>query len=232
MLGTAGPGAAARGEVGRPLRAQPHRALTTGKPWRALVLAGLTLLGLLAVWGLRWAGPAEVAVPLAADAEAAPAVDAPAVDRATAGGSAAGQGSPDWWAVLAELDERRTDALTSGDASAITAYAVAGSPAAAEDRRLLADLAQRGLRPRGLSSQVLAIESERDVSDGVRLQVVDRRSGYELVAAATGSTVHRVAAAPDTRWAITLARSIDAGPQDPRWRVASVERVATGGAGR
>ncbi len=219
-------------------------------PWRALALSGVVLACIVAALVLRPAGPAaqgpqeldrgqHAVVPSAAT----PGPDSreprvaqwatPTPEVPGAGVSSdvpARSGGPDWWATLAELDARRTDALASGDPSRIAGYALPGSPAAEADRSLMRGLAERELRPEGLGSRVLAIESEEQVAEGVLLRVVDLRSGYDLVSAATGDVVQHVAAAPATRWAVTLAPRTMTRAEGPGWQVVAVRRVASGSA--
>ena len=144
---------------------------------------------------------------------------------------------PDWWEVLAVLDARRAEVLVSGDESGLSGYAAPGSPAWLTDEAMLANLESQGVRPAGLESRILAIEVVSEVDVGVALQVVDLRSGYDLVEESTGESVGYVEPAGATRWTITLAPldlAQDVGPglpeasptpgePDPGWRVVSVE---------
>ena len=93
----------------------------------------------------------------------------------------------------------------SGTEQGMADYAQPGSPAWLADEAMLADLAARGVRPAGLASRILAIEAVSEVAVGVELQVVDLRSGYDLLEESTGDLVGRVEPAGATRWTITLA---------------------------
>ena len=125
---------------------------------------------------------------------------------------------PDWWAVLAELDRRRTATLGGLDLDALADHALPAAPAWDADAALLADLQERGLRPRGLTSRVLAVERADRQGDRARLLIVDQRSAYELVDA-EGEPIDRVDAAVPTRWAVTLQRAT----AEPReWRLVDV----------
>ena len=130
----------------------------------------------------------------------------------------------DWWDVLAVLDARRSQVLMAGDKRGMVGYTMPGSPAWLGDEAMLADLEARGVRPVGLASRILAIEAVSEVDVGVELQVVDLRSGYDLVAETTGESVGRVEPAGAARWTITLApvEPVDA-VGDPGWWVVSVE---------
>jgi hypothetical protein len=145
--------------------------------------------------------------------------------------------APDWWEVLAVLDARRAGVLVSGDESGLSGYAAPGSPAWLTDEAMLADLESKGVRPAGLESRILAIEVVSEVDVGVALQVVDLRSGYDLVEESTGESMGYVEPAGATRWTITLApleladdggaglpeASPAPGEPDPGWRVVSVD---------
>ena len=130
----------------------------------------------------------------------------------------------------------------TGDESGLSGYAAPGSPAWLTDEAMLADLESRGVRPAGLESRILAIEVISEVDVGVALQVVDLRSGYDLIEESTGKSAGYVEPAGATRWTITLAPlelapleladdvgaglpepSPPPGEPDPGWRVVSVE---------
>lgn len=132
----------------------------------------------------------------------------------------------DWWTVLAELDRRRAQVLSSGDPAGITSYAVPGSTAHRSDEAMLADLAARAVRPEGLSSRVLAIEDVTVSDVGVRIQMVDLRSAYRLLDVNSGEVTQRVEPAGATRWLLTVLPSspalADGVEGDPGWRVQSV----------
>jgi hypothetical protein len=200
-----------------------------------MVLAGLALAAILGVARLAGvdAGPAghgpgvAAAVGMAGEAAGGVGSDgpqpaSPPTPTAAADPSApASAGPPDWWEVLAELDRRRARALTALDPDLVADYARPGSAAWSADIGLVADLRERGLRPQGLGSRVLAVE-RADLGGGLaRVQVVDQRSAYALVDA-RGEAVESVPAAGLTRWSVTVAEE----PSDPvGWRVVEVTAV-------
>lgn len=236
-------------------------------PWRAIALA---LVALVAIVGVaRAAGvhagaaPGTVASgtvapgwgPVAGGsvtASSAPdplggSVAASSAPLASGPDAAPGDQSPDWWAVLAELDRRRVHALSAANTALLSSFAQPGSPAWEEDATLLADLSARGVHPQGLSSRVLAVERVDRDGPVSRLQVVDQRTGYSMVNS-LGEVVQRVEAAGPRRWAVTLSRmapvgtgpapgagmvpessappSPSSGP-DPGWRVTRVTPVGS-----
>lgn len=129
---------------------------------------------------------------------------------------------PDWWAVLAELDMRRSTALAAVDLDSLAEHALPGSPAWDADAALLADLQEQGLRPEGLTSRVLAVERVERQGVRAQVQIVDQRSAYTLVDA-LGEVVDRVEAAPRATWSVSLQqREADRG-----WRI--VEVIPTSG---
>jgi eukaryotic-like serine/threonine-protein kinase len=205
-----------------PDRAGRARVLR-GLPWRVLALAALALpavLGVARVAGADAGGPAPVAGeswdPVATAETSAPAQPDP--------GNVPTSEPPDWWRVFAELDRRRARALTALDPELLADYAQAGSPAWSADAALVSDLRERGLRPRGLTSRVLAVERSERQGEQAKVQVVDQRSAYSLVDA-QGSVVELVPQAGLTRWWVTLSR--EAG-DDLGWRVADVTAVSDG----
>lgn len=133
--------------------------------------------------------------------------------------------STDWWSVMAELDARRGDALSSADAASLADYTVADSPAWAADAALVDQLTERGLRPEGLRHTLIGIESVAAVSAGsAEVVLVDQRSSYALVDA-EGQPVQQVEAGPERRWRISV-RAVEAQAPDPGWRIEESEQVA------
>jgi hypothetical protein len=116
----------------------------------------------------------------------------------------------------------------------LSGYTVRDSPAWAADGATIDALAKRGMRPVGLGTRILAIESVAELGDSegtvadpageasvgadraghptVELTVVDLRSGYELRDAATGVPVDRVDPSGAARWLVQLV-PVD-GPAD------------------
>ena len=160
-------------------------------------------------------------------------LDAGAESPSPAGGVSAPEelGATDWWSVLRVLDERRSAAFEELDSQALSGYAVRDSPAWTADGATIDVLAKRGVRPVGLGTRLLAIESIAELGDSdvsvadpageasagsalagaaraerptVELTVVDLRSGYELRDAASGVLVDRVEPSGAARWRVRL----------------------------
>ena len=231
--------------AGRPSVTRAGRRTGRRTGWRAV---GLAVLGLAAILGIAQVvgnvgiGPVDAGADAGADAgwqgegqgegQGEPRLAAePSGASSEPGGSARSGGAalpasvgvllaepPDWWAVLAELDRRRTATLGALDLDALAEHALPAAPAWDADAALLADLQERGLRPRGLTSRVLAVERADRQGDRARLLIVDQRSAYELVDA-EGEPIDRVDAAVPTRWAVTLQRAT-AEPHE--WRLVDV----------
>ena len=133
--------------------------------------------------------------------------------------------------MLAELDARRGTALAGPDLAGLASFAQEGSAAWQADVDVIEQLRERGLRPVGLATKLVAIE---DVSEpepqaegaqgAVAVTLVDKRSEYQLVDG-DGQTVQTVPASGRKRWRTTLVRVEEPAP-DPGWRVSSVEVVA------
>ena len=223
--------------AGRPGVTRAGRRTGRRTGWRAV---GLAVLGLAAILGIAQLAGNVGLGPVDAGADAGwqgegqgePRLAAePSGASSEPGGSARSGGAalpasvgvllaepPDWWAVLAELDRRRTATLGGLDLDALAEHALPAAPAWDADAALLADLQERGLRPRGLTSRVLAVERADRQGDRARLLIVDQRSAYELVDA-EGEPIDRVDAAVPTRWAVTLQRAT----AEPReWRLVDV----------
>lgn len=83
--------------------------------------------------------------------------------------------------ILAGWDERRSAAWAEGDADALRALYVDGSRSGRADVRLLRRWAERGLRVRGLITQVLSLDVVSRSEGRLRLLVTDRVAGGEAV---------------------------------------------------
>ena len=79
--------------------------------------------------------------------------------------------------VLREWDARRSRAWAAGDRAALADLYVVGSAAGRRDRRMLAAWTQRGLRVRGLRTQLLAVHVRREGPRRLVLRVSDRVVG-------------------------------------------------------
>jgi hypothetical protein len=152
---------------------------------------------------------------------------------------------PDWLEVLTRLDRQRARALTQLDSGLLAGAVAPGSLAWAADTALLSDLQARGVRPRRLRTEVVAVTrlgeaatagattsaAEPGGADAsaatppaalsrgasVTLLVTDRRAAYELVDG-TGAVVQRTAEAGKTHWQVTLIR----GATEVGWLVSDV----------
>lgn len=136
---------------------------------------------------------------------------------------------PDWWSVLAQLDQARASALAAREVSDLDSYAVPDSPAWHQDADLIGDLHKRGLTPVGLMARLVGIEQAPDGTDQgpeavVELVIVDERSAYSLVDDA-GAVVEQVPASGLRRWRVRLVGSVPAGAATG-WRLHSAGAVA------
>jgi hypothetical protein len=119
-------------------------------------------------------------------------------------------------AVLARWDVKRGRAYARGDVPALRALYVSGSAAAARDVAVLRSYLGRGLRVRGLTMQLLAVEVREHSPDRIRLRVTDRVVGARAVSA--GWSRPLPADQPTSR-VVTLQRS------DGGWRMRSARPV-------
>ena len=134
------------------------------------VLVALAACAVLATAGLVLLRPEA---PSADTAAPAPAPGGHAGEGDEAGGTAR--------AVLASWDARRSRAWTTGDVAALRRLYVPGSRAGRGDVRMLRAYAARGLRVRGLGTQVLALRVVRESPRLLELVVTDRVTGGEAV---------------------------------------------------
>jgi hypothetical protein len=178
-----GPGSGASGS-GLPGPAAGPRVAQPGPRPRlrpaVLGLAGLAVLGVVLVLGVGRGGAGTMAGSVPVTAEPLPAASAvgdadggsptpghagapaaPPLDRDTTAmerPGPEGAGTPDWWAVLAELDARRSAALAATDPALLGAALAPGSPAWAADAATIEGLVAAGVAPVGLSTAVVALE--------------------------------------------------------------------------
>jgi len=166
-----------------------HAGPPLPRPRRAILLLALSL-GSLAV--------ALVALLAVLHARVAPA------DPAMTAHSSTGSGrTPDAVAVLRGWDARRATAWADGDAAALAALYVPGSGAGAADLTLLRRYADRGLRVRGMTMQLLRVDVRRESPDRLRLLVTDRLTG--AVATRGGTRLDLPGDVASRRW-LTLRR--------------------------
>lgn len=158
-MGQSGGVAAHRGE-----RPDPRRGLRLlAASVAALVAAAAALVGVL---GLPGAG-APVETSPAPSVTSRP--DArPAVPTTTGDATARAVG------VLAGWDRRRAAAWAAGDAQALRRLYVPGSRAGRHDLALLRRYAGRGLRVRGLTTQLVEVRVRHSSAAGLTLAVTDR----------------------------------------------------------
>ena len=130
----------------------------------------------------------------------------PAAPPAALDGSAA--------AVLHQWDAARAVAWAAGDVAALRGLYVRGSPAGRADVRLLRRYLDRGLRVRGLHTQVFSFRVRQRAPRLVVVRVVDRIVGGTAVG--EGACVPLPHDGADRR-TVTLRR------QHGRWLVADVE---------
>ena len=84
-------------------------------------------------------------------------------------------------ALLREWDQRRAQAWTDGDATALAGLYTRGSHTGHHDRRMLAAYAARGLRVTGLRTQVLSGRVRSWAPDRISIEVTDRVWGARAV---------------------------------------------------
>lgn len=139
---------------------------------------------------------------------------APADPAATAHPSTVSDQAPDAVAVLRAWDARRATAWADGDAAALAALYVPRSRAGAADLALLRRYADRGLRVRGMTMQLLAVDVRRESPDHLRLLVTDRLTG--AVATRGGTRIGLPGDVASRRW-LTLRRVDGAWLVDRVW---------------
>jgi hypothetical protein len=164
---------------------------------------------------LAAAGVGLVAVGLAVPSErdARPVV-------ATVGRPVAGPATlPRELAVLLAWDRRRSAAWARGDPGALRALYRPGSATGRADVRMLQAYAARGLRLRGLTTQVLACDLVRGSPARMRLLVSDRVVSGRVVGRGMSAPLPRDRA---SRREITFVRI------DGRWLVAEVRTPGPG----
>ncbi|HEX6889024.1 MAG TPA: hypothetical protein VF143_13035, partial [Candidatus Nanopelagicales bacterium] len=137
----------------------------------ALVLVAGVALAMASGWaasapmGARAPSPVDASTPAGVplpqgdgQASSASPPEASGGAPSTPGASPGPSSSPDWWAVLAQLDQCRGRALGAADPSLISSYAAPGSQVARADEALIAALTADGVTPRGWSTTLIALE--------------------------------------------------------------------------
>lgn len=200
-----------------------------GAPARAAVVVAAGLVTVGAVLGLRSAVPGGVGAATTSGPGHAlrdePALVTEASTEASTGastGAATGAVTdaparvPLAVAVLRRWDTARARAFEQGDPVRLRALYLPRSRAGGADVRLLRSYLRRGLRVTGMRTQVLSVNVLLERPGRVRLRVVDRLAGAEVVDLATGRRVPLPRDAASER-VVELRRS-SAGT----WRVGSV----------
>ncbi|WP_163544299.1 protein kinase domain-containing protein [Occultella kanbiaonis] len=187
--------------VRRPVRRPRGRARhRRSRRWRVVACAAMLLGALVGAASLNGWGP------VAADPQGSGAPDVTQGPTGRPGGSAVPGGSPAT-AVLAAvpaLTAARDVALAAGDARALAAVSVPGSPAAAADAGLLAALATAGLTLSGLATAVTDVELVSEPGDEAVVRAVLTQGEHRRTAAGDGG-VATVAALPPRCLEFTLA---------------------------
>ncbi|TFV58530.1 serine/threonine protein kinase [Geodermatophilus sp. DF01-2] len=202
----------------------------------ALVAAAAVLAG--AVWFGGWwgrpAGPvAEPAARVADRAASAPRVPQPEGTVSGAPSPSATQPPPtsvppdqeeDWTARLAELYQRRAEALSTGSVALLDGVYPPDSALLTADRDTVSALDAAGEQLRGFAPVVVrAAVADGGTQEGrVTLRVVDRWPAYEVVPAADpdGPALRSVGGRGEADVRMTLAATTDG------WRIASAERMS------
>jgi len=116
--------------------------------------------------------------------EVRPAAPVTPIGAADAGSAeAVGAGSADAVDAARRLTLLRAEAISAGDAAALTSVEPSGSRAHAADAAILADLAGRGLHVEGLAVEVTAVELVSAAEPRSEVAVTSTTSGYRLVRA-------------------------------------------------
>ena len=132
-------------------------------------------------------------------------------------GSADGAEEAEAVAVLRAWDDRRTRAWAAADVAGLGRLYTADSRTGRNDRAMLQEYADRGLRVPGLRMQLLAVDVQSRSSRRLELLVTDRLAGG--VAVGHGVRVRLPTDRASTRL-VTLVRAVG------EWRVAEVQAPA------
>ena len=122
---------------------------------------------------------------------------------------------PDWKAVLERLDASRSAAYATADPSAVSSFAVPGSPAAEQDRAVIGDLVAQGLRAEGYAPVIEQIEPLTTDTGRVVIAVTDSVPAYRWVDG-QGTVVREMASRSSTQWRLELRED------DEVWRIWAV----------
>lgn len=142
------------------------------------VLAVAALCSVLATLLLVTSHPDDVPAPARAHGPSGSGVSQGPVGNRPAGAGAGGSRAR---RVLAGWDARRARAWAAADVRGLRALYLPGSRSGRGDARMLAEYAARGLRVRGLTTQVLALRVLRESPRMLDLVVTDRVAGGVVV---------------------------------------------------
>jgi eukaryotic-like serine/threonine-protein kinase len=196
-------------------------------PRAAVVVLVLAVLAGGLWLGTRWGSGAEVptgpaaatsrvdrARPTAPPAAAEPPPPDPTAPESAPAGPAA------WRPVLEELYARRATAFTTGRSAALDGVYTAGSPLRAADERSIAGLTAAGQALRGFAPVVVEVTAVQPAGEEVRIDVVDHRPDYAVVAAGApeGPPLRSAPGRPPAPVRMVLERT-PAG-----WRIDTAER--------
>jgi hypothetical protein len=189
-------------------------------------------LGLTAWLGLRWTDEADAGTVTASPAAATADAPVPSEERheavteaGTEPGPADRQEAPvsaaGWAELVQELYDRRAGVFGTASAEHLDRVYTAGSAQRSADEEHAGSLAAAGEVLRGFAPAVVEVTAVHQESvDRVRLELVDRWAGYEVVAGARpdGPATRQVAGRSDAAVELVLARTPEG------WRIETAER--------
>lgn len=110
----------------------------------------------------------------------------------------------DWAGLLADLDDRRGQAFSTGDAGPLIDVDAAGSAVLTADLRALHQLTAAGLHASGFAELLRSVRVVILTASRVVLHVVDVRPAYRLVRSADGALVASVPPRGPVAWRVEL----------------------------
>jgi hypothetical protein len=170
------------------------------------------------------AGPSVGAAPETTAAPTSAPAPAPGSTPAPTSAPQAAEPEEEWRVRLAELYQRRAEALSTGSVPLLEEVHVPGSTLLAADRDTVAGLVTAGQALRGFAPVVVnATVLDGSAAEGrVTLRVVDRWPAYEVVRAADagGPALRPIAGRGEAEVRMTLVATPEG------WRIASAELVS------
>lgn len=141
-------------------------------------------------------------------------------DPATGGPAPIVRG-PDWTDILVRLDSARNAALETVNPAKLEEVSVPNSLAAAQDRQLVEELKEAGVKPVGMTMQLLSVHATEETASAAVLKVRDIRGAYQLIplAGPTAGKIERIPARPALDWTVRLKMI------GGNWRIESVEQL-------